>query len=93
VQLRKRRGWSLHAAAAATGIQAITIGSYERGDRAIRVSRANEILATYGYTFAVVPLGADVEHPLRDPGDTAWIREVLDELKAQLKAGQTQEQE
>ena len=93
VQLRKQKGWSLHAAAAATGIQAITIGSYERGDRAVRVSRANEILAAYGYTLAVVPLGADVEQPLKDPGDAVWIRRELDELKALLNAGRTQEQE
>jgi len=61
-KLRNARGWSLTSAeqqmqrAGTSVYAAITIGSYERGDRNATVDVAEEILRFYGYRLAVVPL-------------------------------------
>lgn len=54
-QLRVEAGLSLTGAEVGTGIPAIVIGSYERGDRAPSVHRVDELLHHYGYRLAVVP--------------------------------------
>jgi transcriptional regulator with XRE-family HTH domain len=61
-ELRNARGLSLTGASARSGIPAVVIGSYERGDRTPTAGRLQKLLAIYGYALAVVAAGESV-HP------------------------------
>lgn len=58
-ELRRAAGLSLTEAANRTGVPAIVLGSYERGDRKPPLTKVDEILAGYGYVLAAVPNGFD----------------------------------
>lgn len=50
--LRRARGWSLVQQERHTGIKPVTMGSYERGDRALRVDVLARICRVYGVSVA-----------------------------------------
>lgn len=61
-RLRQARGLSLDAVATRTGITAVTIGSYERGDRSPVVEHEgnlDKLLAFYGRRLTLAPAEAD----------------------------------
>jgi transcriptional regulator with XRE-family HTH domain len=51
---RHQEGWSLETAAKRTGVPAIVIGSYERGDRNPPLPNLLKILDGYGLRLAIV---------------------------------------
>ena len=52
--IRQSLGLTLDQAAAKTGIDAVVLGSWERGDRHPAVERIAYVLTVYGYHLAVV---------------------------------------
>lgn len=78
-QTRIFRRLSLPAAAGVTGMKAVTLGSYERGDRVPSPMALRQILNAYGYQLAVVPVEAPVPVGAVD---------TLRKLVQQFEAGQ-----
>lgn len=60
-QARENRGWSLEAAAAKTGIPAVVIGSYERGDRQPPLHKLREWVEAFGHQLIVLGPQPDSE--------------------------------
>ncbi len=77
-ELRKATGLSLNQVQARQGINAIVLGSYERGDRIPPLNKIEEILNAFGYTLKAVPQRADA---VRIPADMAdELRLIADQL-------------
>jgi transcriptional regulator with XRE-family HTH domain len=66
--LRTAARLSLTEAEALTGISAVVLGSYERGDRIPPLTKIEKILGSYGYRLAAVPVDFDA---VRLPSDMA----------------------
>jgi transcriptional regulator with XRE-family HTH domain len=56
---RTAAGLSLQQLADISGIAAVVIGSYERGDRNARLRDTDRLLAPFGLEVVVRPIGAD----------------------------------
>jgi transcriptional regulator with XRE-family HTH domain len=67
-ELRRAAGLSLQEAEEHTGVHAVVLGSYERGDRNPPLNRIEEIFNKYGYTIEAVPIGP---HAVRVPENIA----------------------
>ncbi len=77
--LRHATGRSLHQVEVKHGINAVVLGSYERGDRNATLNRAEEILNAYGYTLKAVPID---EHAVRLPHDIVTeLRLIADQIE------------
>jgi transcriptional regulator with XRE-family HTH domain len=59
-ELRGLRQLSLTGAAEKSGLAAVVIGSYERGERRPTPEVLRRLLGAYGYELAIVPAGAAV---------------------------------
>lgn len=81
--LRRAAGLSLTDAEPVTGVPAIVLGSYERGDRQPPLAKIEQILSSYGYTLTAVPTGFDA---IRLPGDMAGeLRRIADAIERKPK--------
>lgn len=78
-ELRTLHRLSLEGAARKSGMPAVVIGSYERGNRRPTPDALRKLLAIYGYELAFVPVGTVVQ-----PG----VAEALRTLADQVEAGQ-----
>lgn len=78
-ELRKAVGLSLADIQERYGINAVVLGSYERGDRNPPLHKAEAILRQYGYTLAAVPLSANAVRLTKDM--TAELRAIADQLE------------
>lgn len=77
-ELRRATGLSLSQVQDRMGINAIVLGSYERGDRTPPLSKIEEVLNAFGYTLRAVPQTASA---VRIPGDMAdELRLIADQL-------------
>lgn len=77
-ELRIAAGLSLLEAGQKMGLNAIVLGSYERGDRNPPLPRAEYILNAYGYTLAPKPMRVNA---VRSPVDMAsTLRAIADQL-------------
>ncbi len=65
-RLREARGESLAAFEARTGISAVVVGAYERGDRTPPVSKLDGVLRALGYELYARPRDLDVALPTAD---------------------------
>ena len=52
--IRQRLGWSLERASEKTGVAAVVIGSWERGERHPAIDKMRPILTAYGYRIELV---------------------------------------
>lgn len=67
-KLRLAAGWSLATFEQVSGVPAVVMGSYERGDRAASVFKVDEILRFFGKQLAVADLvetDPDASRPVR----------------------------
>jgi transcriptional regulator with XRE-family HTH domain len=74
--LRQRRGLSLAQAARHTGIEAVVLGSWERGDRQPALPRLREWAEAFGLRLMVVGDAGDITDPT-DPAGLAWIEHAV----------------
>ncbi|MER7278337.1 helix-turn-helix transcriptional regulator [Dactylosporangium sp. NPDC000244] len=65
-ELRTQHNLSLEGAARKSGLAAVVIGSYERGDRRPTPDALRKLLRVYGYKLAFVPVDAPVETGVAD---------------------------
>jgi predicted transcriptional regulator len=79
-RLRVGAGMSLADAQEVLAMEYSRIGSYERGDRAVTVDVANEMLRCFGQQLAVVPL--DERNTPPEPNYPAMLRALADKLDA-----------
>ncbi len=78
--LRKAAGLSLAQFEARTGIPAVVVGAYERGDRVPPLSKLDAVLRSFGYRLAAIPIDAEA---VRLPEDiVAELRAIADQLEA-----------
>ena len=83
-QLRLAARISLTEAEKLTGISAVALGSYERGDRVPPLTRVDHILAGFGYRLAAVPVDFDA---VRLPSDMAKeLRSIADQIEKDKRA-------
>lgn len=57
-QLREAAGWSQAQLATRTGVPAVVIGSYERGDRQPTLSTLEQLFTALGQEIAIRPTGS-----------------------------------
>lgn len=60
-RLRQQAGLSQAQTEALHGIDAVVVGSYERGDRQPPIGRADAALRAFGWKLAAVPADLDVD--------------------------------
>lgn len=78
--LRQAAGMSLSTFETRTGIPAVVVGAYERGDRTPPLSKLEIIYRYFGYQITAVPIGAGA---VRMSGDMiADLRAIADQLEA-----------
>jgi transcriptional regulator with XRE-family HTH domain len=73
---RNARRWSLTTAEEKTGVPAVVLGSYERGDRTPPPHMLRKLAAVYGFDLVVIPVGTQV--PARA---VETLRRLADELE------------
>lgn len=82
-RLREAAGLSLTDVQRQTGIKAVVVGSYERGQRNPQVSTLRELFAFYGYDLTATPIGQKSVRPLDDiAGDLRGIADYLESRNA-----------
>ncbi len=78
--LRRAAGMSLTAFENQTGIPAVVVGAYERGDRVPPLPKLEAILGAFGYRITAVPEGSAA---VRLSGDmVSDLRAIADQLEA-----------
>ena len=81
-ELRNAAGWSLSQFQARSGIPAVVVGAYERGDRIPPLSKLEAIFAAFGYKLAAAPVGCDSVRVITDMvGDLRAIANQLEDSK------------
>jgi transcriptional regulator with XRE-family HTH domain len=79
-QLRKAKGMSLAQFEDRSGIPAVVVGAYERGDRIPPLHKLEAVFQFFGYRLVAVPTDADAT---RLPTDmVAELRAIADQLEA-----------
>ncbi len=79
--LRTQSGYSLLQAQSVIGVNAIVMGSYERGDRQPTLNKAEDLLNFYGYTLVAVRKDFDA---VRLPSDmSAELHAIADQIGKQ----------
>ncbi len=82
-ELRTAAGWSLGQTQIRSGINALALGSYERGDRIPPLTKADQVLHVFGHTLIPVPTGM---HAVRRPGDiAAELRAIADHIDGTVR--------
>jgi transcriptional regulator with XRE-family HTH domain len=77
--LRMAARLSMAEAEQLTGVSAVVLGSYERGDRIPPLPKADLILRPYGYRIVAVPVDFDA---IRLPSDIAHeLRTIADQIE------------
>ncbi len=77
--LRHAAGISLSTFEHRTGIPAVVVGAYERGDRTPPLSKLEAILRAFGYRIVALPDGSEF---VRLPGDMITdLRTIADQLE------------
>ncbi len=78
--LRRAAGMSLATFEARTGIPAVVVGAYERGDRTPPLSKLDLIYRHFGYQITAIPVGAA---SVRMSGDMiSDLRAIADQLES-----------
>lgn len=79
-ELRKAANLSLTELQDRHGINAVLVGSYERGDRVPPLPKLDKLLAAYGYQLSVEPIEGAAQVKL--PGDiVAELRAIADQVE------------
>ncbi len=85
-ELRRASQLSLYEAEKKLGVNAIVLGSYERGDRQPTLLRMEKVLNGYGYTLVAVPKDFTA---VRLPGDMAEeLHAIADQVSRMEKRDQ-----
>lgn len=79
-ELRQARRLSLTAFHNRTGIPAVVLGAYERGDRLPPLPKLDAILSFYGYELRAVPVGADAVQRTDDM--VTQLRSIANQLES-----------
>lgn len=82
--LRHAAKLSLAQMEANTGIPAVVLGAYERGDRVPPVTKLEPILAYFGYQLVALPIGAD--RVRLDMDIVSDLRNIADQLEIRQEA-------
>lgn len=84
--LRRAAGLSLTTFENQTGIPAVVVGAYERGDRIPPLPKLEAILRAFGYRITAVPEGSAA---VRLSGDmVSDLRAIADQLEAKRSLSQ-----
>jgi transcriptional regulator with XRE-family HTH domain len=83
--LRKTAGKSLREIERLTGIKAMVLSSYERGDRAPTIYKVSEILSYYGKALAIVDSEDQYKALINVPKTAEDIANHLEEIAHQIR--------
>jgi transcriptional regulator with XRE-family HTH domain len=80
-ELRRAAGLSLSQLQDRHGMNAVLVGSYERGDRQPPLVKLDALLHVFGYRLTAVPIGGVTDH-VRTPHDMiAELRSITAQLE------------
>jgi transcriptional regulator with XRE-family HTH domain len=79
-QLRRASGMSLTRFEERTGIPAVVVGAYERGDRVPPLSKLDVIFGAFGYRLTALPVDSQSTRLSHDV--VADLRAIADQLEA-----------
>jgi transcriptional regulator with XRE-family HTH domain len=80
-QLRQQARLSLSQIEIRTGMPAVVLGAYERGDREPPMRKLDAALGLYGYRLTAVPIGEDAVQLPKDM--VVSLRTIAAQLEAQ----------